>query len=71
MERSLFEEEHDMFRKAFRTFLDRELVPHREEWESAGVIDREVFSKAGAAGFWQCRFPSSSAGQESRTFVTT
>jgi alkylation response protein AidB-like acyl-CoA dehydrogenase len=62
MERSLFEEEHDMFRKAFRTFLDRELVPHREEWESAGVIDREVFSKAGAAGFLAMSVPEQFGG---------
>ena len=62
MERSLFEEEHDMFRKAFRTFLDRELVPHRDEWESAGVIDREVFSKAGAAGFLAMSVPEQFGG---------
>ncbi len=62
MERSLFEEEHDMFRKAFRTFLDRELVPHREEWEAAGVIDREVYSKAGAAGFLAMSVPEQFGG---------
>ena len=62
MERSLFEEEHEMFRKAFRTFLERELVPHREEWEAAGVIDREVFAKAGASGFLAMSVPEKFGG---------
>lgn len=62
MERSLFEEEHEMFRKAFRTFLERELVPHREEWEAAGVIDREVFAKAGASGFLAMSVPEEFGG---------
>ena len=62
MERSLFEEEHEMFREAFRTFLERELVPHREKWEAAGVIDREVFAKAGASGFLAMSVPEQFGG---------
>ncbi|MEI7888589.1 MAG: acyl-CoA dehydrogenase family protein [Actinomycetes bacterium] len=62
MERSLFEEEHEMFREAFRTFLERELVPHRDKWEAAGVIDREVFAKAGAAGFLAMSVPEQFGG---------
>ena len=51
MDRTIFDEEHEMFRKAFRTFVEREMVPHRDEWDRAGLVDKDLFAKAGAAGF--------------------
>jgi acyl-CoA dehydrogenase len=51
MERTLFSEEHELFRKSFRTFLEREVVPHQMRWMEAGIVDREVWRKAGAGGF--------------------
>lgn len=51
MQRELFDEEHEMFRTAFRQFLDREVVPHADEWDRAGITDRAMFTSAGAAGF--------------------
>ncbi len=51
MQRSLFEEEHEMFRQSFRSFLDREVVPHFEKWEQDGITPREMVLSAGAAGF--------------------
>jgi alkylation response protein AidB-like acyl-CoA dehydrogenase len=57
MRRDIFTDEHDMFRDAFRTFVEREFVPYREKWEQDGVVDREVFTKAGAAGFLAMAVP--------------
>jgi alkylation response protein AidB-like acyl-CoA dehydrogenase len=51
MRRTIFEDEHDLFRASFRQFLEKELVPHVERWEREGVMDRDVFAKAGANGF--------------------
>ncbi|HVH46276.1 MAG TPA: acyl-CoA dehydrogenase family protein [Labilithrix sp.] len=51
MERTLYSEEHELFRKSFRTFLEREVVPHQMRWIEAGIVDREIWRKAGAAGF--------------------
>ncbi|CAN5309899.1 acyl-CoA dehydrogenase family protein [soil metagenome] len=51
MERTLFSEEHDAFRKAFRQFAEREVVPHQARWREAGQVDRAIWRKAGAAGF--------------------
>ncbi|HEY1853261.1 MAG TPA: acyl-CoA dehydrogenase family protein [Solirubrobacterales bacterium] len=45
------DETHEMFRAAVRTFMEREVVPHHERWEREGVVDRELFLKAGAAGY--------------------
>ena len=50
MERSLFREEHAMFRTSFRSFVEREIRPHQERWAEAGSVDRETWRRAGAAG---------------------
>ena len=51
MKRELFDTEHNMFRKSFRTFLEREVLPHRKEWEAAGIVPRDIWLKAGKNGF--------------------
>lgn len=51
MERREFTEEQNMFRDAYRKFLEKEVVPHREAWREAGIIPREVYRKAGEQGF--------------------
>jgi acyl-CoA dehydrogenase len=50
-ERTLFKEEHTQFRDAARRFMETEVQPHRERWEEQGYVDREVWLKAGKAGF--------------------
>jgi alkylation response protein AidB-like acyl-CoA dehydrogenase len=50
MEQHLYEAEHQAFRDLCREFLAREAVPHNDEWEKAGIVDREIWRKAGAAG---------------------
>ncbi|MFU1924488.1 acyl-CoA dehydrogenase family protein, partial [Klebsiella pneumoniae] len=51
MQRQIFETEHNLFRDAFRAFLDKEVVPHQDAWEEAGMVDRAVWRKAGEMGF--------------------
>src|SRR5262245_26622522 len=51
MDRSLFGPEHDAFRRSFRTFLQREVVPHQERWREVGMVDKSAWRSAGAAGF--------------------
>jgi alkylation response protein AidB-like acyl-CoA dehydrogenase len=50
MEQHLYEPTHGEFRALCREFLAREAVPHHAAWEKAGIVDREVWRKAGAAG---------------------
>src|SRR5688572_17359756 len=45
MRRTIFDDEHEQFRSAFRQFLDKEVVPRFDEWEQAGVVDRAVYRK--------------------------
>lgn len=51
MERTLFAEEHQLFQKSFRQFLDREVTPNQAAWREAGMVDREAWRKAGQHGF--------------------
>jgi len=48
--RDLFTAEHEDFRKAVRTFFEREVVPHHDQWEKDGIVPRDLWLKAGAAG---------------------
>src|SRR3954454_7652974 len=50
MARTIFEPEHEAFRETVGTFLDKEAVPFHEQWEKDGIVDREVWAKAGAQG---------------------
>ena len=36
MRRTIFSEEHDLFRSEFRRFAESELLPHNEAWLEAG-----------------------------------
>jgi alkylation response protein AidB-like acyl-CoA dehydrogenase len=62
MQRDLYEPEHDMFRDSFRRFLDKEVVPRAEEFERAGIMDRAIFARAGAAGFLAMEAPEEYGG---------
>jgi acyl-CoA dehydrogenase len=50
MERKIFDMEHEMFRDSVRKFLQREVTPNIEKWLERGIVDREVFRKAGEQG---------------------
>ena len=51
MRRTIFTDEHEMFRAAFRQFVDEEIVPNHLQWEANGIVPRELFTAAGASGF--------------------
>ncbi|SDY50417.1 Acyl-CoA dehydrogenase [Micromonospora pattaloongensis] len=50
MQQHLYEPVHEEFRALCREFLAREAAPHHERWEAEGIVDREVWRRAGAAG---------------------
>jgi alkylation response protein AidB-like acyl-CoA dehydrogenase len=51
MKRTLYTDEHLMFRDAFHRFLEKEILPYHEQWERDGIVPREVWRKAGELGF--------------------
>jgi alkylation response protein AidB-like acyl-CoA dehydrogenase len=62
MQQHLYEPEHEQFRDLCRQFLAREAVPHHEAWEKAGIVDRAVWRKAGAAGLLGMDVPEEYGG---------
>jgi acyl-CoA dehydrogenase len=47
----IFDEQHEMFRQAVRTFVQKEVEPHVEAWEEAGEIPKSIWPRMGALGF--------------------
>ena len=48
--RFAYNEDHEAFRQSVRSFLQKEAVPHVTEWEEAGIVDKSIWTKAGAIG---------------------
>jgi alkylation response protein AidB-like acyl-CoA dehydrogenase len=68
VKRTIFTPEHDDFRETVRAFIAREAVPHSEEWERAGIVDRSFWSKASALGFVGFAAPEEHGGLGVRDF---
>lgn len=62
MQRTLFEAEHESFRESVRTFMEKEVVPHHEQWERDGIVPREVWLKAGEQGILGFMMPEEFGG---------
>jgi alkylation response protein AidB-like acyl-CoA dehydrogenase len=62
MHRRLFEDEHELFRSSFKTFVDKEITPHFEQWEHDGIVPHELFATAGGAGFLGMAIPTEYGG---------
>jgi len=57
-----YSEEHKIFRDSLRKFLDKEVVPHIDEWEEAGIVPRSVWKKMGEQGFLCTSVPEEYGG---------
>jgi len=61
--RTLFSDEHRIFRDSVRKFLEREIAPHHADWEKAGVVDRAAWRAAGEQGILCMTVPEEYGGQ--------
>ena len=62
LQRTLFCEEHDLFRDTVRRFIEAEIAPFHAQWERDGCVPRELWRKAGAAGLLGCSIPEAYGG---------
>lgn len=65
-----FTEEHESFRKSFRDFLQKEVVPYIEKWEETGTIDRFIWEKFGEMGYFGLYQPEEYGGLDLDLFYT-
>jgi acyl-CoA dehydrogenase len=54
--------EREQLRKTVRAFVEREILPHVDEWERAGELPRDLHRHAGQAGLLGAGFPESAGG---------
>lgn len=50
MQRVHYDGDHKQFAQLAKEFATKEVLPHIDEWENAGIVPREIFAKAGAIG---------------------
>jgi alkylation response protein AidB-like acyl-CoA dehydrogenase len=62
IERSLFREEHEIWRSTVRRFVEKEIVPFHAQWEHDGIVPRELWLKAGEQGLLCCTVPEQYGG---------
>jgi len=53
---------HHAFRAKMRAFVESELIPRVEEWDTSGVFDKSVLRKAYEAGVFSPHWPESQGG---------
>jgi acyl-CoA dehydrogenase len=58
----LFTEDHNAFRKTVRAFVEKELTPNVEQWESSENYPREIFNRVGELGLFGMKFPERFGG---------
>jgi len=70
MNEMYFTEEHNLFRESLKDFLQKEVVPHIEEWEESGKIDKSIWPKFGEMGFFGLMTPETYSGLGLDLFYT-
>jgi alkylation response protein AidB-like acyl-CoA dehydrogenase len=62
MKRTIFDADHEAFRDTVRTFCEKEIAPHHDQWEKDGIVPREVWEKAGELGLLGFMMPEEHGG---------
>ncbi|MFW0796794.1 acyl-CoA dehydrogenase family protein [Gordonia sp. CPCC 205515] len=62
MKRTIYNEDHEAFRKTIRDFIAREVTPHFAKWEEVGHPPRELFRKLGDLGVMGFGIPEEFGG---------
>lgn len=57
-----YSEEHQIFRRNLRRFVETELVPQVDGWEEAGIVPREAWRKMGEQGYLCMGLPEEYGG---------
>ena len=58
----IYSEEHGIFRQSFRKFVEKELLPHLDEWEEKQEIPRSIWKRFGELGYLCPRFDEKYGG---------
>lgn len=62
MRRDAYTQEHELFRETVRGFYAASVAPQYGRWERDGIVDRSLFTAAGALGLLGLQVPSEYGG---------
>ena len=57
-----YDETHEALAQSVRRFVEREVVPHIDQWEAEGELPRALHKKAAGAGILGLRYPEEYGG---------
>ena len=60
--RTIFSEDHEIFRNSVKAFFEAEVVPHYASWEEAARTPREIWLRAGEMGLLGTGIPEAYGG---------
>lgn len=70
MKSQYFTEEHELFRQSVRQFVQKEILPYGNQWETEEKISRDLFLKLGEQGFLGINHEEAYGGTKSDIFYT-
>lgn len=60
--RTVFESEHEDFRRTVRRFIAEQVMPHHDRWEEQQHVDRDIWQQAGEMGLLCLTVPEAYGG---------
>lgn len=68
MRRTVFNEDHEAFRRTMRDFIATEVVPYYDDWSKQGYVPREFYKSLGALGVFGIEVPEEYGGAGETSF---
>jgi len=68
MRRTVYNEDHESFRRMLRDFIEKEVVPVHDEWEEQGHPPREFYHRLGELGILGTQVPEEYGGGGESSF---
>lgn len=66
--RTIFDENHEIFRQSVKDFIAKEITPFNAQWEKDKMVSRESWKKLGDNGFLCIQAPAAYGGMEINDF---
>ena len=68
MQRTVFNDEHEAFRKTVRAFIESQVAPVYDQWYEAGIVPREFYGKLADLGVFGIEVPEEYGGAGIESF---
>ncbi|MFE9332510.1 acyl-CoA dehydrogenase family protein [Streptomyces sp. NPDC006925] len=68
MRRTVFNEDHEAFRRTIRDFIAAEVVPHYPQWAEQGYVPKDFYKKLGELGVFGIEVPEEYGGAGETSF---